>query len=204
MLRYTIRAFTLIELLVVITIIIVLMSLVLAVVNTTSADVMATSARIQSISGDISSYKMTNGVYPLMNVPAAEFDVMDYDFSTNPMVDMTVISRHNQDLRGKLIAVSSEYDKGGEFFSSYNDGSNTRNCILDSWDNPLVYKPYTAYLTAPVGAPKKNSFQIWSAGPDGVYQQNSSGQLDLDNDGNIDSTDPNDLNFLFCDDITNW
>lgn len=209
-------AFTLIEILVVIAVIATLMGLLLSVINTNQADIAATMSKIQQVAGSAELYKTKNGSYPLTQVPAAEF---------SDTVLKTIASR-NHELRARLVAISAEYDVGGEHFFKtsidYDKPSPARlatvpdtcDCIVDLWNNPLVYKPFTAYLAPPSTwpggerwlPPKPNSFQIWSAGPDFVYQMNSA-NADLSS-GERFETDPDKLDdsstLVIYDDITNW
>ena len=207
-------AFTLIEILVVIAIIVTLMGLLLAVVNTNQADIAATTAIIKDVEGTVHTYKTLNGKWPLMSVS-------DGDFSDT---DKQKIGSRNHELRSQLIAVNrGEFDIGGNYAKDYPEetylepskpilsGSITNLvCILDAWDNPLVYKPFTAYVRPMYGLapadyrPKKpDTFQIWSAGPNMTYEQNSVNGDSTEGYAPINDN-PEDDNYKFIDDITNW
>ena len=194
------QAFTLIELLVVIAIIITLMGLLIAVANTNQAEIAATVSKIKSVEGSIMAYKTQNGKLPLQSLAASDFSDSDTD----------IIASRNHELRARLVAQGSEFDVGGEHAFEFEDTytyktpsvsvlstvpTNIMYCITDAWDNPIVYKPYTAYLSV-TGAPKRDTFQIWSPGPDGEYNMNSSGpgkNADVESDS-----------YVHLDDITNW
>jgi prepilin-type N-terminal cleavage/methylation domain-containing protein len=212
------KAFTLIEILVVIAIIATLMSLLLAVINTTQAEIAASMSTIQQLSGNIEVYKTMNGKYPLTKVAATDFS----------NTDAATIASRNHELRVKLVSISAEYDSGGEFFYATTEAyaeptpailgtaPATADCIVDAWNSPLVYKPYTAYLVPPTGfpttgadkyaPPKIRSYQIWSPGENEQYEMNSA-NADLATHKAFE-TDPDKLDdsstLVIFDDITNW
>ncbi len=210
------HAFTLIEILVVIAIIVTLMGLLLGVVNTTSAEIAATQSSIQQLSGSIEQYKTLNGKYPLQGL-----NNLTYSNSNEQR-----IASRNHELREMLYSISAEYGTGGQFaFGTDHDYqaptpeilpgfSGKCECIVDNWDMPLIYKPFTAYAGLPSGwssseaskykPPKPNSYQIWSAGPNMTYEQNSANGADSSNSYTPFDTDPDSDNFVLIDDITNW
>ena len=138
--------------------------------------------------------------------------------------DKQKIGSRNHELRSRLIAVNrGEFDSGKyakdypeETYLEPSEGAILTGtisdliCILDAWDNPLVYKPFTAYVRPMYGLdsatyrPKKpDTIQIWSAGPNMTYEQNSVNG-DPDNSYAPINDNPEDDNYKFIDDITNW
>ncbi len=204
------RAFTLIEILIVIAIIALLMSLIMAVITPRSAYMVKTDASIKKLELAVITYERDNGRYPLFHLAVTDFS------DTN----LETIASRNHDLREILSATNDEYMRGFESEISYSAASTavlssspkTATCIVDAWDMPLVYKPYSIYFKAPMGwpatgpsryaPPKRSSFQIWSAGENGIYEMNS-GDADPSTYKPYSSSQAKDGK-LFIDDIVSW
>ncbi|MCD4657662.1 MAG: hypothetical protein K8S87_08975 [Planctomycetes bacterium] len=74
-----------------------------------------------------------------------------------------------QEGNGTTLLVEVLRDQGYYFFSESILTNNEPNQLVDGWGNPMRYRPWKGKKNKE-GAHNKHSYDLWSAGPDGLFE----------------------------------
>lgn len=165
------KAFTLMELLVVIGIIGILAGMVFAGVQVAKKASLKnkTQSILSQVTAALLSYNTLNGTYPDTYAPAWATSGYDGVFKSGASArKATDVSISEWETVNKLMV--DQLNASGQSFSSP---------INDAWNSALRYRPAKFFLyddSAPIlidkdaGVPGRDSFQLWSIGPDRLNQ----------------------------------
>ncbi len=181
------RAFTLVELLVVIAIMITLMSLIMGGVMLAKRTAMRAKAvsLMGAVASAIDQYRSLNNVYPERMIITAAMVAVEPDLSS--YLDKDVYSEVFSASPGANAAASISADNWkavnqaliyqlGDLISE----QAPTGLAIDPWKMPLRYRPskwypYNSATTPRIDSenpPGQDSYQLWSAGPNGTDDAN--------------------------------
>lgn len=173
------RGFTLIELLVVLLVIAILAGLLFPIVGIArgAGQKAKTTSIVQNAASALIRYRSLNGSYPDAGIQVLDTDDQAVDLGATDETWSGAEDAARAILGAALMRADNDnFGPGSPHMRATDTGLGEVRLVVDAWEKPLNYRPFTRYdwddgAAAPIDSadpPKPDSFQLWSAGPDGL------------------------------------